>query len=92
MKTRKLTFYADPDHGWLEVDRCDLDALGISDKVSKYSYTIGEKVYLEEDCDAGLFVETAKSNGWTINTQEIYQENLPIRNYQRFQIKKLIGA
>ena len=92
MKNRKLTFYVDPGHGWLEVDRSDLDALGISDKVSRYSYSKGEKAYLEEDCDAGLFIETAKSNGWTINIQEMYQENTPIRNYQPFQIRKLIGA
>ena len=92
MKTRKLTFYADPGHGWLEVDRSDLDALGIIDKVSRYSYSKGEKAYLEEDCDAGLFIETAKGNGWTINIQEIYQENTPIRNYQPFKIRKLMGA
>ena len=92
METRKLTFYADPGHGWLEVDRSDLDALGISDKVSRYSYSKGGKAYLEEDCDAGLFIETAKENGWTINIQEMYQENTPIRNYQHFEIRKLIGA
>ena len=92
MKNRKLTFYADPGHGWLEVDRADLDALGIIDKVSRYSYAKGEKAYLEEDCDAGLFIETAKDNGWTINIQEIYQEHTPIRNYQPFEIRKLIGA
>jgi hypothetical protein len=92
MKTRKLTFYADPGHGWLEVDFCDLDALGIGDKVSRYSYLKGERAYLEEDCDAGLFIEAAKNNGWTINIKEMYQENTPIRNYQRFEIKKLIGA
>ena len=92
METRKLTFYADPGHGWLEVDRADLDTLGISDKVSRYSYSKGGKVYLEEDCDAGLFIETAKENGWTINIREIYQENTPIRNYQPFEIKKLIGV
>jgi hypothetical protein len=92
MKTRKLTFYADPAHGWLQVDRADLDTLGIGDKISPYSYSKGERVYLEEDCDAGLFIETAKGNGWTINIKEMYQENTPIRNYQPFQIRKLIGA
>ena len=92
MKTRKLTFYADPAHGWLEVDLLDCIDLDIADKVSRYSYAKGEKAYLEEDCDAGLFIETAKNNGWTINIREIYQENTPIRNYQPFQIRKLIGA
>jgi hypothetical protein len=92
MKTRKLVFFADPGHGWLEVDRSDLDALGISDKVSRYSYSKGEKAYLEEDCDAHLFMETAKQNGWTINIQEKYQENTPIRNYAHYSTPNLIGA
>jgi hypothetical protein len=92
MKTRKLTFYADPGHGWLEVDLLDYIDLDIADKISRYSYAKGEKAYLEEDCDAGLFIEAAKGNGWTINIKEMYQENTPIRNYQRFEIRKLIGA
>ena len=92
MKTRKLTFYADPGHGGLEVDLLDCIDLDIADKISRYSYAKGEKAYLEEDCDAGLFIETAKNNGWTINIKEIYQEHTPIRNYQPFQIRKLIGA
>ena len=89
MKTRKLTFYADPGHGWLEVERSDLDALGISDKISRYSYSKGEKAYLEEDCDAGLFLDSAKNQGWTINIKETYQENTPIRNYASYTPKLL---
>jgi hypothetical protein len=85
MKNRKFTFYADPGHGWLEVDREDLYALNLSKKVSRYSYSKGTKVYLEEDCDAPLFLDSAKAEGWTINIQEKYQENTPIRNYQNYQ-------
>ena len=92
MKTRKLTFYADPAHGWLEVDLLDCIDLDIADKISRYSYTKGTVVYLEEDCDAGLFLDSAKNQGWTINIKETYQENTPIRNYQPFKIRKLIGA
>jgi len=90
MKTKKFTFHADPGHGWLEVEFSDLEELNIQEKISGYSYVRGNKVYLEEDCDAYLFMETAKSNGWTINIQEKYQENTPIRNYQNYP--KFIGA
>jgi len=92
MKTKKLTFHADPGHGWLEVEFSDLVELEIENKISAWSYVKADKVYLEEDCDAYLFMETAKGNGWTINIQEKYQENTPIRNYQRYEIRKLIGA
>ena len=85
MKNRKFTFFADPGHGWLEVDREDLHALKLSEKISRYSYAKGNKVYLEEDCDASLFLDSAKAEGWTINIQEKYQENTPIRNYQNYQ-------
>jgi len=92
MKTKKFTFHADPGHGWLEVEFSDLEELNIQEKISGYSYVRGNKVYLEEDCDAYLFMETAKQNGWTINIQEKYQENTPIRNYPRYSTPKLIGA
>ena len=89
MKTRKLTFYADPGHGWLEVDLLDCIDLDIADKISPYSYRKGTFVYLEEDCDAGLFLDSAKNQGWTINIKETYQENTPIRNYASYTPKLL---
>jgi hypothetical protein len=95
MKTRKLTFYADPGHGWLKVDLLDCIDLDIADKISRYSYTKGTVVYLEEDCDAGLFLDSAKNQGWTINIKETYQENTPIRNYANYTpklLKILTGA
>jgi hypothetical protein len=33
-----------------------LKELGIADKISTYSYQANEYVYLEEDCDAGVFL------------------------------------
>jgi len=92
MKTKKLTFHADPGHGWLEVEFSDLEELNIQEKISRYSHIRGNKVYLEEDCDASLFLDFAKNNGWTINIQEKYQENTPIRNYKNYELRKLIGA
>ena len=68
MNTKKLTFHADPSHGWLEVDFADLDALHITP--SRYSYHSGTRAFLEEDCDAGLYLDAAKKQGWVVNITE----------------------
>lgn len=63
---RKLTLISDPSHGWLSVSTKDVVALGITDKISSYSCMTMSRVFLEEDCDAGLFIEAAKKAGWDI--------------------------
>jgi hypothetical protein len=86
MKTKKLTFHADPSHGWLEVDFADLDALHITAKVSRYSYHSGSRAFLEEDCDAGLYLEAAKAQGWVVNITENYTNNDSfVRRFPRFE-------
>lgn len=52
--SKPYTFWADPGHGWLQVPAVEILALGI--KPSAYSYRSGGYVYLEEDCDLGLFM------------------------------------
>lgn len=85
--TRKLTFYTDPAHGWLEVNRADLDALDIAHKVSRYSYERADRVYLEEDCDAALYFEAAKAKGWVLHMTEKNEprNDSPVRNFERYQ-------
>ncbi len=51
---KAYTYYIDPGHGWLEVDRSETIGLDISG----YSYQSGDKVYLEEDCDMTLFLKS----------------------------------
>ena len=72
----------DPGHGWLSVKRQLIEELGISDQISSYSYQRGERVYLEEDCDASLFVEAARAAGMTINIVTTYADKTPIRGYE----------
>ena len=86
MNTKKLTFHADPSHGWLEVDFADLDALNITTQVSRYSYHSGTRAFLEEDCDAGLYLDAAKEHGWTVNITEKYTNHDSfIRSLNRFE-------
>jgi len=94
MKTQKLTFHCDAGHGWLEVPREDVDALGLADQISAYSYAMASThqragmVYLEEDCDASLFLDAAKAAGWTIQIVEKYTAgDSPIRKYPAFSAK-----
>ena len=75
MKTRDLNFYTDPSHGWLEVKRSDLIALGIEDQISRFSYEQGARVYLEEDCDMSRYMEAATAAGWQIKTADFHNDD-----------------
>jgi hypothetical protein len=84
MKT--FTFYEDPGHGWLEVDKADLKDLGVTDKVSGYSYVKGTSVYLEEDSDMWVFMDAFKSKyGDYPQRVTVYQETTPIRRYREYR-------
>ena len=55
---RKFIFYADPGHAWLRVPLSDLEIANLTtEDFTFYSYKNGRYVYLEEDCDAGTFID-----------------------------------
>jgi len=70
MKTKTYKFIDDPGHAWLSVPICDIKKLNIADKISEYSFVSPARVYLEEDCDAGVFIDAAKAAGWNIQIKE----------------------
>lgn len=80
----KFRFISDPGHGWLEAPISLVETLGLTTKVSSYSYRKGAMAYLEEDCDAYLFMDACKRNGITVELDEIHQDPTPIRGYSRF--------
>jgi hypothetical protein len=86
MKAKIYIFHSDPGHGWLAVKRKELKDLGIFEKVSGYSYQRGQTVYLEEDCDASLFLNAKKkaNKDMAVATRDSFQENTPIRGYENF--------
>jgi CTP:phosphocholine cytidylyltransferase-like protein len=65
------TFYNDPGHAWLEVQISDLKLLGIDKKISGYSYRNEELAYLEEDQDAGTYLNAIFPDA--LNNQEFRQ-------------------
>src|SRR5262245_17970213 len=75
--TTKYTFIEDPGHGWLVVNREEIFSLGIELKVSSYSYQEGGLVYLEEDCDAPLFIKAKEQRGQPVQLDiEVYERGL----------------
>ena len=80
-------FIEDPGHGWLEVSRAELDALGIANKISRYSYQRADLVYLEEDCDFAHFAAAKAAAGQSYQDKivRVYQENTFVRNLPRYQ-------
>jgi len=83
---RKITFMSDPSHGWISVPRKDLELLEIIDKISEFSYQKGNRVYLEEDIDAPLYIKEAENRGWVLNIKESHTNKRHwIRYTQNFQ-------
>lgn len=67
-------FHTDPGHGWLEVTIKDVEALGLTvASFSEFSYRRDDTLYLEEDCDAMVFVNAwQKANGRCIAVQDVH--------------------
>ena len=74
-------FHEDAGHGWLEVPMNEIKESGI--EVSSYSYRRNNKVYLEEDLDAGLFM-TAMELTMDDLTHVDDGDWSPIRNYLKY--------
>jgi len=82
------TWISDSGHAWLEVSIDEINILGIAEEISEYSYINGETVYLEEDCDAGLFIEALKKRLPTTEhvmfTGKYINGDAPCRKFKRF--------
>ena len=82
----KFDVYFDPGHGWVKVPMTMLKELGIENRISPYSYRRGENAYLEEDCDASIFMKAyAEKYGHEIRIVYHNTDRLSrIRSYPRF--------
>ena len=84
---KTYTFHTDPGHGWLEVGMDELVFYGIVDDVSPYSYRKGATAYLEEDCDATLFIRAYKAHhGTEVKFVEKHKDNTPVRGYAPYTV------
>ena len=78
-------YIQDPAHGWIEVPLEELESIGY--KISRYSYMNPKtgKAYLEEDCDAAIFIKKLKDTDTPYEIKEVYQENTFVRNLPSFE-------
>ena len=90
MKTR-FHFYADPSHGWLKVQKAELENLNLSCPISSFSYVSpdGRFYFLEEDRDASIFIaayqDQVLKNDQKVTFNEHYSNRSSrIRNYSQF--------
>ena len=60
MKNRCYRFCSDAGHGWMVVPLKEIKKLGLTDKITQYSYIRGSNAYLEEDCDVTTFFKAAE--------------------------------
>lgn len=84
-------FHNDPGHGWLAVKMKEILELGIEKDISTYSYIKGNTVYLEEDCDAGLFFNAMKKKGFTVSYRSSHKEKTSIRSYDYYTAPKMVS-
>ena len=82
-KSFDVVYISTPRHGYFKVDGDDMRGLKISQCMSHYSfYNEDDDIfYLEEDCDASLFMKRCELDGIQVNvTDEDYdseqEENL----------------
>ena len=89
MKFTKPKWYTDPGHGWLRVETLELHVLGVAGDISGYSYLhpSGKYAYLEEDCDATVFIEAYGRERYEkegIPLTDQYSERSRIRDYPSY--------
>ena len=92
----QTTFHYDAEHEWLEVSNAQMMKVDVLlNQISSFSYVdsrSGETVYyLEGDCDATLFIRTARDQGIDVQWKEKDDgEQSFIRSLNRIEIKPVI--
>ena len=77
--------HSDPGHAWLAVKLSEIEMLGIQTEISTYSYVKGKTAYLEEDCDAGKFINAMRAKGIEVEVKEgACRDRSPIRYFKPY--------
>ena len=81
-----ITIYHDPEHAWGKVNKALLVKLGIADKISDKSFMREGKVYLEEDVDLSILIQTLLEKKIGFNFDNRYGTKVSrIRGYERYK-------
>ena len=86
---RTFTFFSDPGHSWLEVPMALLKNFRVDNKISRFSFKskssdVFQMAYLEEDCDAAIFIKAYGEANMEIKFVDC-EEMSEIRNLPRFK-------
>ena len=84
-ETRILEFHADPSHGWLAAPIDEILEAKLS--ISGYSYINRDEgmAYLEEDCDAMVFINYLEKNNVAFKVKETHIDHThPIRHLEHW--------
>lgn len=80
----RLTYVQDPSHGWIAADLTLLIRLGLTGNLSPYSYREGSIVWLEEDCDAPMFITALRNAGISYEIADVHVQHTHIRDLPRW--------
>ncbi len=84
-KMIRMVFHNDAGHEWLSCKKKLLNDLGLSEKISAFSYQKGKTAYLEGDLDAQILIEKLMEENYSfLIVDGAYRSSSPIRNYERF--------
>ena len=98
METIKGIYIDNCSHGYLQVSKKDFERVmdtTTAKKITGFSGVSGERVYLEEDLDAGTFMNVAKGKGFEIEVSNSYQENFRCpKNYspRKFKFETVLAG
>lgn len=86
----KYQWFTDAGHGWLQVPVKELEELIIEKDISVFSYISkdGQWAYLEEDCDASIFINAKGRDNVEFAEHEEYSEHSFIRDLPYFELAK----
>jgi hypothetical protein len=87
MKQLILTYHTNPSHGYLQVPLEVLRYVEATTKMSPYSAYNNENAFLEEDCDAGIFIKAVAKAGYNVSFDDKYYPNgfgfLGLRRFEK---------
>ena len=84
LRTINCTWFFDPGHAWLQVNKQTLSDFGLTPAdFSEFSRTDGHDLYLEEDCDAGIFIRAVGDKAELIFNERECTDKFSVRAMQR---------
>ena len=84
-------FHQDSGHGWLEVPARELRAMGMEGRITPCSYLYEGKAYLEEDMDAGTFLDMRNLLPKPVSSQNNYIAGMcRIRDYPHYRPENIV--